>query len=222
MQSPEDVGRRPTQEQRRTATRAKVAAAAAETMLVDGYAALTIRAVAGRAEVSQGTVMHYFATRQLLLEEAATELGVRLLGEVAGLAGDAAIAEDDVPAMLDELWKHFRAPLGVAIGQLWCAAWSDSDLVEVVAGFERRSTATTVAAMRRVHPPSVDTARLEGFVELVLATLKGLLILTPITGVDDVDERWKGVRPYLVLAARDVVDPGVGVLDPSDARRNQP
>jgi len=197
---------RPTQEERRTATRARVANAAADVLAQNGYATLTTRAVAREAGVSQPTVMHYFTARGLLLTEAMGLLCDRIVDEVEALSAGLASAAESAPAMLDHLWDGMKSPAGVAIGQVWCAAWSNPELSPVVADFDRRHVDATLEAMRRVYPPDVDAGRLAAFVELALATLKGTLLLRPVVGPAELDERWAIVRPPLAQAAADVLD----------------
>lgn len=197
---------RPTQEERRTATRARVADAAAEALAQEGYAALTTRSVARRAGVSQPTVMHYFATRSLLLTEAMRLLCDAIVADAEAFITGLPSGDASAPAMLDQLWEGLKSPAGVAIGQVWCAAWSDAELTPIVADFDRRHVDVVLEAMRRAYPPNVDAGRLASFVELALATLKGTLLLRPVVDPSELDERWAIVRAPLVRVAADVLD----------------
>ena len=64
---PDRSGRR-TQEQRRSATRAALLAAAAELVVESGVRALTLASVGERAGYSRGIVTHHFGSKQALLD----------------------------------------------------------------------------------------------------------------------------------------------------------
>ncbi|MEV4420590.1 TetR family transcriptional regulator [Patulibacter sp. NPDC049589] len=198
--------RRPTQEERRAATRASIVAAAVEALAQDGYVALTTRSVAQRAGVSQASVMHYFATRGLLLTAAMTTLCRLIVDEVEARAADLPSDDGSGAAILDHLWDQLRGPRGTAIGQVWCAAWSDDDLTPVVAEFDREHIQATLSAMQRAYPPDTDPERLSAYVELVLATMKGLLLVGPVTTPEGLCARWATVRPMLIRAGADLRD----------------
>ena len=76
------TGTRPrrTQAERRAATRAALLQAAIDTLVEEGYAAMTTRRVAERAGVSQGTQMHYFPTKTAFVGEALRHLAERIAG----------------------------------------------------------------------------------------------------------------------------------------------
>src|SRR6476619_5687551 len=75
----EQVQRRPaTRAEQREATRMAIIQATASCLVEEGYAALTTRRAAERADVAQSTVMHHFETREALLVEAVTYLALRL------------------------------------------------------------------------------------------------------------------------------------------------
>lgn len=200
----ETTGRR-TQQQRRDATRASVVVAAAGALAEDGYAALTTRSVAQRADVSQATVMNYFPTRGLLLTEAMGHLCHSIIDEVESLGAGLPSEDQGGPEMLDRLWERTREPGGVAIGQVWCAAWSDSELTPVVADFDRRHVEALLIAMQRVYPPDIDRERLAAYVELILASIKGILLLRPVMSPEQLDARWAIVRPLLANVAGSVL-----------------
>lgn len=199
-------GGRPTQEERRAATRAGVVAAAVETLAEHGHGALTTRAVAQRAGVSQATVMHHFGTRSALLTEAMGTLCRSIVDEVEALSSGIPQGAPDGPGMLDHLWERMRGPGGLAIGQAWCAAWSDDELTPVIAEFDRAHVEALFVAMRRVHPPDVDLDRLAAYVELALATMKGVLLLAAVVSPSELDARWASVRPLLVRAGAEFAD----------------
>ncbi|MEV4422386.1 helix-turn-helix domain-containing protein [Patulibacter sp. NPDC049589] len=199
----ETTPRRPTQAERRAATRARVLDAAMAGLVDDGYATLTTRAVAERAGVAQSTVMHHFGTREELLSEAMSLIGVRLIEEVLADAQREPRGPLDRAELLDGLWARYKSPAGLAIGNLWIAAWNAPELAGVIRQLEERVTDAIVAAAEHLAPEAADPG-LRAFVDGTQAMMRGLVVLVPITGVDDVDARWETIRPLMLRAASGV------------------
>src|SRR5689334_24984323 len=118
--SDEAPQRRMTRAEQRVATRTAILDAAAESLVEDGYAAITTRLIAERATVAQSTLMHHFPTREALLVEAVSQLALEL--------ADAALEDVSITdvrsgrqreAVLDEVWRVFTSPQAMAASQLW-------------------------------------------------------------------------------------------------------
>ncbi|MGH7778178.1 MAG: TetR/AcrR family transcriptional regulator [Candidatus Dormibacterales bacterium] len=89
-------------------TRDEIVRAAADCLLVDGYAATTMRGIAARAGVAVGNVQYYFPAKSDLLVEAWRELTDRSVEELR-----AALAQVGDPAELfqvgpDAIWAALR------------------------------------------------------------------------------------------------------------------
>src|SRR3954468_10541679 len=111
---------RMTRAEQRVATRTAILDAASGCLVDDGYAALTTRRIAERANVAQSTLMHHFPTREALLVEAVSHLALRL--------ADTALEDVDLSAardpdrreeLLDHVWRVFTSPESLAASQLW-------------------------------------------------------------------------------------------------------
>lgn len=205
MSADTTVPRRATQAERRAATRGRVIDAAMTALVEDGYAAVTTRAVAERAGVAQSTVMHHFGTREDLLTEAMSLVGVRIIEEIVDeiTAGIDRTPSDrpELEDVLDLLWQGFQSPKGLAVSNLWVAAWTAPELVEVVQRLEQSVTAVIVDAAARLTPVEADDPGLRGYVEGALAMMRGLIVLLPFTSADDLAARWAAIRPLMVRAA---------------------
>src|ERR1700750_3090032 len=100
-----------TQEQRRAATRQALLDAALACMLEDGFAGLTTRRVAARADVSAATLRFYFPTRAAFVAAAVEQLAVELLRQHRErIAQQPASAAPGVESWLDELWEICKGP----------------------------------------------------------------------------------------------------------------
>src|SRR6202008_280002 len=122
---------RKTQEQRRTEMRARLLEATIESLMEDGYAATTLRAVAARADVSSGAMTHHFPRRVELVAAAVENLVEQrvtvLRPLIEKLPGS---HEERVHALLDILWSDFSGPIFTVFVKLWVAAHDDPELYE--------------------------------------------------------------------------------------------
>ncbi|MFC3996226.1 TetR/AcrR family transcriptional regulator [Nocardiopsis sediminis] len=127
---------RRTQEQRRTATRAALLAAAAELVVEAGVRAVTLARVGERAGYSRGIATHHFGSKQALLDALAKS---SQSGFVAGVG--------DLPPGLDRLVFLIEGYIrelgrdGVA-GRAFLLLWAEAaTATELSAGFRERDAA---------------------------------------------------------------------------------
>src|SRR5881227_2787692 len=123
---------RRSQADRRAATQAALLDAAIETLVEDGYAALTTRGVSERAGVSQGAQQHYFPTKTALVQAAIGRVAPQLIPFLIG-APDPGEGEGDgararVGLLLDRMWEIHQLPPTRAAYELYNAARTDTDL----------------------------------------------------------------------------------------------
>lgn len=106
------------------ATRAKVMKAAIALMAERGFAALTLQAVADRAEIRYGNLTHHYATRDILIEALLETLLDRYraqfeeLAEAIAVGGDGSF-RDVVGWLLDDAVKAETGPVFL---ELWTMA----------------------------------------------------------------------------------------------------
>src|SRR3954466_9091246 len=103
--------RRTTRAEQRAATRTAILDAAGECLVEDGYAGLTTRRIADRADVAQSTLMHHFPTREALLVEAVQHLALRLTDTALE---DIDLSTARMPELLDRVWAVFTSPESLA------------------------------------------------------------------------------------------------------------
>src|SRR3954454_15538325 len=135
------VTARRTQEERRTATRQALLDASLECLIEDGFAGLTTRRVAARADVSAATLRFYFPTRASFVAAAVEQLAVELLRQHREQ-----VAERPAPdanrfeSWLDELWEIGKGPAFNVMVELSSAARNDQDARDNFALAERALT----------------------------------------------------------------------------------
>ncbi len=196
---PERLRARRTQAQRRAATRAALLDAAVQCLIEDGYAGLTTRQVAERAGVSQGTQMHYFPTRERFLAEAVRHLAVRLFDEVREQAGLRARAERRrLEALLDHVWEIHRGPIFQATTELWVASRTDPEIRGAMQEVARDVTRLIAASASELFPELMSRPRAGEVLDMGLAMVRGLALLSFISEPGDVERRWRRARAHLL------------------------
>lgn len=206
----EPASRRPTtRAEQREATRIAIVEATAACLVQEGYAKLTTRRVAERADVAQSTVMHHFETREALLVEAVTHLALRLADRALESIDLAALGEPSHrEAVLDEAWREFTSPQALAAAQLWAAAWSEPELVGPLRELEERIAGILMTTAGQLFPnlPEEHPEQLVALLDASVSTIRGLVMVLPIWGSDVVDARWAAIKPIMLDAIARLLD----------------
>lgn len=159
----------PTQDRARE-TRRRVLAATVEALAQSGYAGATTQEVCRRADVSRGTLLYHFATRdQLLVAALAYILIERLEAFVASEGGTTLSPTELVP----RLWAQWQGEAFSAWLELAVAARTRPELREpmreTMSAFDDRVTAAFAQLLPGVPvPPAVPF--------LVFAVFNGLAV----------------------------------------------
>ena len=196
-----------TRAEQRVATRTAILEAAIASLVEDGYAGMTTRRIAERANVAQSTLMHHFPTRETLLVEAVSHLALRL--------ADTALEDVDLTAardpgrreeLLDHVWRVFTSPESLAASQLWFAAGTEPELAAALRDLEERLTTVVLGAAGAVLGDLVEHAEFPALLETGLAVIRGLVMTIPVSGRTAADERWETIRPILNRAGSELLD----------------
>ncbi|QXC63159.1 TetR/AcrR family transcriptional regulator [Aquihabitans sp. G128] len=171
----------PTQEERRSSTRARLLEAAADVLVEAGATGFTTTAVAERAGVSQGAVFKHFATKADLLAATVASIFAGLVARYEGqfVASDAAAAPADrLGAGLDLLWEIFQDERLLAAYDLFTAARTDADLQADLQPVVRAHVANLHALAELLFADLLvdDVDRLHDAVDLAAATMQGLVV----------------------------------------------
>jgi AcrR family transcriptional regulator len=200
-------GSRRTRAEQRAITRQALLDATVQCLVEDGYAGLTTRNVAERAGVAQSTFMHYFPTRDAFLIEAVTHVALRLLDDALDQIDLGALRSPEHRGrVLDQAWREFSSPEGLAAAQLWAAAWSEPELAGTLRDLETRLESIIGAAATTLFPDQSDDPRFPALLDLAVSLIRGLVDAIPIWGRDAVDARWRAIKPILIEAAGSLLD----------------
>ena len=175
---PEAAAPRRTQSERRAETRARLLAAAIESLIEVGYVGTTVRAVTERAGVSLGAQSHHFPHRVDLVASAFEHLAEQRMGRYAGRAdgldGD---RSRRIRLLLDLLWEDFSSPLFTVAAKLWVAAADDPDLRERLIPAEKRIYGATAEVAREVAGDLGTEPGFERKLAVAMNTVAGLALV---------------------------------------------
>lgn len=199
--------RRLTRAQQRVQTRTAIMDATGQVLVDDGYAELTTRRVAEVAGVAQSTLMHHFPTREALLVETVGHLAMRLADEaIDGL--DLVALRDPAgrEAVLDQAWEQFTSPVAIAAAQLWAAAWAEPELAAELHTLEQRLGGLILGTASTLFPEISEDPRFTAIVDASISLIRGLVMGIPIAGPQEIDARWRSIKPLLIDAAGRLLD----------------
>src|SRR3954454_16893557 len=174
--------RRRSQADRRAATQAALLDAAIETLVAEGYAALTTRGVSDRAGVSQGAQQHYFPTKAALVQAAIGRVAPQLIPFLIGEADPGGSERERAALLLDRMWEIHLLPATRAAFELYNAARTDMELTAGIASADNQAAALTNAAAAQVVP---ELATIPGFADWVLvalSTMRGAAFVSAVPG----------------------------------------
>lgn len=126
------------QPQRAAAMRTRLIDATIEVLIERGWSGTTTTVVSTRAGVSRGAQLHHFPSKRELVVAAVDHLGDRLQTQLQQLQRDIPSGESRTNVALGTLADYFTSNLFIAALELWVAARTDAELLEVVAPMERR------------------------------------------------------------------------------------
>jgi AcrR family transcriptional regulator len=159
---------------RSLATRARLLDAAIETLVAQGYAALTTTEVCRRARLSQGALFKHFASKAGLVGAMAERLFAALIEDFR--AGFAAIPSggDRLDAALGQLARSFAEPRLLAALELYTASRTDPVLRAQLAPVLERHHANLLREARELFPEAAAAnPDFDAVVDAVVATLQG-------------------------------------------------
>ena len=159
---------------RSLATRARLLDAAIETLVAQGYAALTTTEVCRRAGLSQGALFKHFASKAGLLGALAERLFAALIEDFRAAFGAAPRQGDRLGAALGQLSRSFAEPRLLAALELYTAARTDALLRAQLAPVLARHHANLLREARELFPEAaVANPDFDAVVDTVIAALQG-------------------------------------------------
>lgn len=128
---------RRTQAQRSSETRTALLDATLDLLVESGYKATTTTAVAFRAGVSLGALLHHFPTKIDLLTAAIGHAFARRTEEFRRILTDSGAVGDELDDAVDLLWSMFSGTTFTAFVELWVAARTEPELAEALVAVDR-------------------------------------------------------------------------------------
>jgi AcrR family transcriptional regulator len=168
--------------------RARILAAARATLIEEGPAALTLRGVAARAELSLGNLQFHFADVEALLTAL---LETEMDAAMAAITDARAGAGDPLNAALDVLLQQHRdAGLAKLYFSLWAFAVGRPAIAALLRRFYADFVARVVTYVRDADQGGAPD--LEQRAWLFVALLEGASVLRVIAGQASHDEALRG------------------------------
>lgn len=190
---------RRTQAERTAETKTALLDATLDLLAESGYKATTTTAVAHRAGVSLGALLHHFPTKTDLLTEAIGHAFDRRTREYRRIMAEADPSSDSLDSSLDLLWAMCNGPTFAVFVELWVAARTEPELVEPLVAVDREFlvTAQQMYTDYFLGPESNDETARVGL-QMVFSLLTGLAFSNMIPGYDPFDstpviEAFKGM-----------------------------
>lgn len=129
---------RARQQERSSATQARLLAATIDCLVEHGWSGTTTTVVAARAGVSRGAQLHHYPTKSALVVAAIEYLARRRTAELRAEAAALPAGPHWLDRLIDMLAASFSGPLFVAELELWLAARTDPALRGVLVPATRR------------------------------------------------------------------------------------
>jgi AcrR family transcriptional regulator len=175
---------RRTQAQRSSETKAALLDATLDLLVESGYKATTTTAVAERAGVSLGALLHHFPTKTDLLTAAIGHAFDRRTAEYRRAMVAVDDAEDKLDATLDLLWSMWTGPTFTAFVELWVAARTDAELAGPLVAVDREflQTSQEIYAEYFLGDQARDDDDARSSLHLVFSLVTGLAFSDMIDG----------------------------------------
>jgi AcrR family transcriptional regulator len=120
------------QAQKSASTRNLIIEAAIECFIKLGYARTTTTAIAERAGLSRGAMLHHFPSKIDIVRAAVEHLHAKRLRAFRKSAQRAAPGGDRVQQSVEAYWAHAKHPMFVAFFELSVAARTDPELAAIL------------------------------------------------------------------------------------------
>lgn len=200
---------RRTQEERSTATRARLLDATIDCIIELGYSATTTSEIVRRAGVSRGAQVHHFPTKAELVRSAVEHLASKGEEELRREFTRIDTKRSDLTSQaIDLLWSGYAGPLFTAVLELIVSARTDPELATMLSSLQLNvEEAIERFCEEALGPRAVRRKAFRDGIALTVNLMHGLA-LTRVVGTrsgeqDRLVEVWKGlVRPLLEIDER--------------------
>lgn len=191
---------RSTQSERRAATRAAILDAAAARLVEEGLGGVTIAAVAERAGVSSGAVLHHYPTKNDLIIALASHLSDASKDSAVVAADPHAPLAERIDAMADAIVEVVFAPASRAQFELHTASRTSPEFAEHLRVLNARNAEAYISDLAgALLEADVPVERIRAALEFAICAAIGLSLLTLSGGDEPAEERLAASIKELLL-----------------------
>ena len=192
------------QAQKSAATRTLIIEAAIKCFVDMGYSSTTTTAIAERAGLSRGAMLHHFPSKVDIVRAAVEYLHAKRLKAFKRAVERTVPGADRIRTNLDAYWQHVRHPMFVAFFELMVAARTDPELAEILRpaqeAFEEEWHTTARELFTEWH---TDDRTFDVALDLTRYVLEGMAISFLVHKENERDRR---VLDYLEEKLRELRD----------------
>jgi AcrR family transcriptional regulator len=192
------------QAQKSAATRTLIIEAAIKCFVDMGYSSTTTTAIAERAGLSRGAMLHHFPSKVDIVRAAVEYLHAKRLKAFKRAVQRTVPGADRIRTNLDAYWQHVRHPMFVAFFELMVAARTDPELAEILRpaqeAFEEEWHTTARELFTEWH---TDDRTFDVALDLTRYVLEGMAISFLVHKENERDRR---VLDYLEEKLRELRD----------------
>ena len=172
--------KRPTQEQRADAMRARLLEATLDLIAEEGWAQTSTQKICKRAGVSRGAQTHHFPTKDSLLIAAVREIVARYQRELDTIKGDSGGPSRNLEDVFDFLWEAcFEGNLLNCWMEVMVAARTDEALRPSVCETDTKAIRSMRALGDVCRTGSAKTSAAD-LIELTVYLLRGMVVQTGV------------------------------------------
>lgn len=192
------------QAQKSAATRKLIIESAIKCFVELGYSNTTTTAIAERAGLSRGAMLHHFPSKIDIVKAAVDYLHGKRLRAVRRAVPRAGGGEDRVRSNLEAYWRDVRHPMFVTFFELVVAARTDRELAEILQPAQEAFDREWHRTAREVFTEwKVDDATFDVALDLSRYVIEGMAISNLMNRQDGRDEK---VLDYLEDKLRELRD----------------
>ena len=198
--------RRLTQQERSAATQQTLLDAALESLIELGYERSTTIEITERAGLSRGGQQHHFPTRATLMAAVAKDLAERAMRGLQESVEALPDGPERPAAAVDMIWEVFNAPLFQVILELSVHARTDPELRAALDPIEQVAGHDTTPLVRVAFGVDAGDRSLDDAINLILAAVRGLVVMQLLEPKRRISNRWNVCREYLLDTVNAALD----------------
>jgi AcrR family transcriptional regulator len=178
------------QAQKSAATRKLIVESAIACFIELGYARTTTSAIAQKAGVSRGAMLHHFHSKSDVVRAAVEHLHAKRIKAFRRAGQRTQRGRNRIRANLNAYWQHVRHPLFVAFFELMVAARTDAELAAILEPAQQAFEDEWHRTAREVFPEwPDDNGNFDVALDLTRHVIEGMAISLMVTNGPERDQR---------------------------------